>query len=259
VAQAACFDAVGKLIKDKKNPEALARAKAGFQAADTADKVLGEEAAQLKAQADKSPAAANLLGNIERQLGSLRTANGQLAARIKDLEAVVAKASDKVEVAREVQAQAVNSRITLLLTNGEVEEALAAFDQLLTLVPEQAAEIKGRKEKLATEWKPKDDEHAKARQYLLATWPALTTAQDLKDSLARLRTDVETCKKRGDKYAFRKLLTVLGGFEAKLTELTRDLDPNADADRKTIEDVKVVREVVAKIEAEIVEYLKANP
>ena len=50
------------------------------------------------------------------------------------------------------------------------------------------------------------------------------SAADLKDSLGRLRNDVETCKKHGDKYAFRKLITALGGIPAKLADLTKDLE-----------------------------------
>ncbi len=157
-----------------------------------------------------------------------------------------------------MQAEALNTRIKLLLERGEVDEALAAFDQLATLVPE-SPEVKARKEKLAAEWKPKDDEHAKARLYLTRTWPALATAQDLKDSLPTLRTAVDACKKAGDRFAFRKLLTVLGGFPAKLNELTKDLDPNADADRKVLEDVRAVRDFVTKLETELTDYLKANP
>jgi tetratricopeptide (TPR) repeat protein len=256
VGQAACFDAVAKLIEGRKNPDALARARAGFEAADTADKVLAEEVQQLKEQADKAPGAATLLAAVEQQLAALRVANGQLAARVKDLEAVVAKAKDNSskEAAVEVQAQSLTTRISLLLARGEVDEALAAYDQLATVVPDNA-DVKARRDKLAAEWKPKDEAHAKARDYLKA-WAALATVQDLKDSLPLLRVAVDTCKKAGDKYAFRRLLGAFGGLPARLTDLIKDLDPNAAGDLKSLQDAKTVREVVGKLEQEVTEFLK---
>ena len=257
-AQVACFDGVAKLLQAKKNAEALARAKGGFQAADNADKVLAEELDQLKKDLKKSPGAEPLLGAVDRQLAALKASNQQLAARITDLEQVVGRENDPSSVARDVQAQNLNSQINFLLSSGDVDQALVAYDQLATLVPD-ATPIKARREKLAAEWKPKDDAHAKARQYLLKTWPALATPQDLKESLAALRTAVNTCKEAKDKYAFRKLGSILSAFPVKLTDLIKDLDPNADADRKALDDVKAVRDVVSKLEAEIIEFQKANP
>lgn len=257
IGQATCFKAVADLIVAKKNADALARARAGFEAADTAVKVLSDEVQQLKPQADKSPGSENLLNAVEQQLAAIRETNRQLADRIKDLEAVVAKANDPANVGREVQAQAVNTRINLLLARGEVDEALAAYAQLVTLLPDDA-EVKSRRDKLAAEWKPKDDAHAKAREYMTKTWPALATITDLRDSLPQLRNAVDACKKAGDKYAFRRFLSILGGFPTKLAELIKDLDAGAAGDLKLLEDVKSIREVVGKLEQEIVEYLKKN-
>ncbi|MDB5310946.1 MAG: hypothetical protein JWO38_5148 [Gemmataceae bacterium] len=258
VAQATCFDAVAKLIEGRKNADALARAKAGFEAADTADKVISEEAQQLKGQAAAVPGAAALLAAVDQQLAALRAANAKLTEAVKELEAVVAKEGSSTAVPREVEAQAVNARINFLLARGEVDEALGAYDQLATLLPDNP-DVKARRDKLAAEWKPKDGDHAKARDYLLKTWPALATIQDLKDSLPQLRTAVDACKKAGDKYAFRRFLGALGGFPLKLTDLIKDLDANAAADRKALEDAKAAREVVGKLEEEVVEFLKAHP
>ena len=253
--QAACFDAVAKLPAAKKNKEALDRAKAGFEAADTADRVLSEEIRQLRADVDKSPKAASLLDRGEEQLKSLRLTNTRLANHIKELGAVVTKESDPVAASTEVQAQALNARINLLMAEGEVDEALAAYDQLATLIPNNP-EVKTRKEKLAAEWKPKDAEHAKARDYLLKTWPALATVQDIKDSLGQLRTATDVCKKAKDKYAFRRFLGILGGFPNKLLELTKDLDPNAAGALKILQDVKSIGEVAAPLEKDLADFLR---
>lgn len=257
IAQVAAFDGIGKLIAAQKNDEALARARAAFEAADAADKVLSEEMEQLKPQGTNVAGAAALFTNVERQLAAIRASNTQLAARILELDAVVNKAKDSSSLPAEVKAQSLNTRIKLLLESGEVEEALVALDQLATLAPNNP-EIKARREKLAAEWKPKDEAHAKAREYLLKTWPALATVPDLHASLAQLRANVEICKKAGDKHAFRRLLGILGAFPARLDGIVRDIDGSTDMDRKTLNDAKIVLEFVAKIEQEVVAYLKTE-
>jgi tetratricopeptide (TPR) repeat protein len=259
IAQIVTRDEVSKLIKAVKNTDARDRANAGFKAADTADKVLAEEIQQLRAQAGMVPGGEvflPLLTRADEQLVTLRKFNEQLARTILELDKVVVKEGDKTtNTSREVKAESVAARINLLLAGGEIEEALAAYDQLATLLPGDPS-VKERRAKLAAEWKPKDAEHEKARNYMLKTWPALGTIADLKDSLPLLRAAVETCKKAGDKHAFRRLMGVFGGFPSKLADLIKDLDGGSDGDRKTLSDAKTVRDVVANVEKDVVEFLK---
>jgi tetratricopeptide (TPR) repeat protein len=258
VAQAACFDAVGKLIAARNNGEALARAKAGREAADAADKGLSDELTQLREQLSKSQGAKPVLDSVEGQLARLRKGNEELQGSIRELEGMLAKEKDPRVAGRQVQAEGLNTRIGLLLSRGDVDEAINAYDQLVTLVPDDAA-VKDRRAKLQAEWKPRSDEHAKARDYLLRTWPALGTIQDYKESLGTLRNAVETCKKSGDKYAFRKVLTHFNSFAVKLTDLIAPLDGNSDSDRKALEDARMIREQVGKLEQEVADFVKANP
>ena len=58
------------------------------------------------------------------------------------------------------------------------------------------------------------------------------------------------------RHAFKRLLGVLGGIPAKVSDLTKDLDPNADADRKALTDARTILDVVGKMDQELVEYLK---
>ncbi len=255
IAQFGAFESIGKLIKVRKNKDARDRARAAFEAADASDKVLTEELQELKKQDIKVPGADKLFAAIERQLAALRTDNSRLTGTLKELEAVVGKEGDATTVGSDLQAQTLNARINLLLAGGDVEEALTALDQLATLAPNDPS-IKSRKEKLEAEWKPKSPEHAKAREYLLKTWPAVATINDLNDSLAPLRQAVAVCTKAGDRHAFRRLLVILGGFPTKLTDLIKDLDPNADADRKALGSAKVIRDVVSKVEQDVIEFLK---
>ncbi len=79
-----------------------------------------------------------MVAAVEQHLAALNKANDELSKHIKTLEAVVAQENDPKALARDVQAQALAARITILLGRGDVEEALNAYDQLLTLVPNNA-------------------------------------------------------------------------------------------------------------------------
>lgn len=258
VAQAACFEGVAQLIAGRKNKDALDRAKGGFEAADAASKGLAEELGQLKEQLNKSPGAKQVLDSIEGQIDRLRKGNEQLSGSIRELQSTLEKEKNPAIAGAQLQAEALNTRLGLLLSRGDVDEALNAYDQLVTLAPNDAG-VKDRRDKLRAEWKPKSDEHAKARDYLLKTWPALKTIPDFKESLGALRNAKDACQKAGDKYAFRKLQTYFSDFAGKLNDLIAPLDGNSDSDRKALEDAKSIREVVGKLEQEVADFLKANP
>jgi len=256
-AQTICFQATATLIEKKKNADALARAKGGFQAADAADKSLTDDLARLKESPDNSPEANALVRSIERQLTALRSFNVQLDTHVKTLEKVVARENDPTIAAKEVQAEALITRLTLLLGRGEVEEAINAYDQLVTLLPDNA-DVKAKRDRLKAEWAPKSDAHAKAREYLLRKWPGVATIADYRDSLAELGRAVEECKKNGDRYTLRKLLTIFTTAGVKLNDLVTPLDPNADGDRKLADDAKAVIASLATLEVSITEFVDAK-
>ncbi len=253
LAQTVCFEAVARLIDKQKNGDALARAKGGRDAAEAANQGLTDELVRLREQAKAVPTAGGaeaLLAKIDQNLTALRAYNAQLKGHIEKIEEVVKRENDPAAAARDVQAQALNARITLLLSGGEVDQALAAYDQLIALVPE-SAEAKARRAALAAEWKVKDDAHQQARDYLLRTWPAVATIQDFKDSLPLVRAAVDVCKKNGDKWAMRKLLIAFSTAGVKLNELVTTLDPASEADRKLVADANTVGKFLPALETEL--------
>jgi tetratricopeptide (TPR) repeat protein len=253
LAQTVCFENVAKLIEKQRNAEALARAQAGFDAADAADKGLGDELARLKEQAtrvQKADGVEEIMKKIQQNLDTLRVYNGQLKSHRDKLAEVVRRENDPNAAAVEIQAEAINTRITVLLSRGDVDEALAAYDQLFALLPTNV-EIKTRKDKLAAEWKVKDDAHQKARDYLLKTWPAIGTIQDFNDALPQIRAAVDVCKKHNDKLTLRKLLTLFTPATVKLNDLVTPLDPASEADRKLFKVAETVGKTMAAMELEI--------
>src|SRR5437762_2490444 len=83
LAQAACFEAVAKLIAGRNNTDALARAKPGHKTATEADRQISDELPRLKEQLSKSPNAGRLLDSVADQLARLRQGNEQLAGSIR--------------------------------------------------------------------------------------------------------------------------------------------------------------------------------
>ena len=258
LAQTVCFEAVTRLLNKQTkagNKEALDHARNGFEYADTEYKRLSDELARLKGQLDKSPGAAPVLDQVAQNLDALQKYNRQLGEHVEKIKKVVDRENNPAVAAKEVQAEAINARIAVLLSNGEVEQALAAYDQLALLLP-GSPEVKQRRDALAAEWEVKDDAHQKARDYLLKAWPAVATIPDFKDNLDRIRAEVDVCKKRGDKWALRKLLTLFSSARVKLQELAAGLDAGGDADRKLLADAQEVGKKMAALEQELREFVK---
>lgn len=248
-----CFDAVSAAILAGKNADALARARGGHAAADTAEKLLTEEAGRLQEQAAKSPAAAALLRAVQDRVAALKKSNADLLKSIGELS----KAVDGGAAVRN-QAAELNTTIQLLLSEGKAAEAIAAYKQILTQVPEaQAAGIRAKLQQLEADWKPTGDAHARARDYLELKWPLKNTLADLRDSLPELKANVEVCAAAKDKYALRRLQGDLAAFPTRLDDLTRDLDPTADAAAVTAG--KQIQAEVSRIEQEVAKFVAENP
>jgi hypothetical protein len=249
LAQDACFEAVAKAINARQNKEALDRAVAGARAAEQAEKALTEDVNKLKESAAKYDRAARFLDAAERQAAVLRRANEDLKARLGDLQAVVGQTAQDVEATR------LNTQVGVLLSRGDVDDALKVLEQLALLRPDDAG-VKARRDKLAAEWKVKDETHAKAREFLLKKWPALGTVQDLHDNLGSLRTAVDTCRKNGDKYTLVKLMTQFSQTAVTLARLEGEIDAATKAGEAAAKNATEVRQVLSQVEKDITEFLK---
>ncbi len=254
-AQYVCFEATAKLIDRNKNTEALARARSGYQAAQAARLSIEEELKHLKETADKLQFGHKILRSVEQQLESLKQFNVQLEGQIKTWEIVVARENDPTKAAKEVQAQELLGRIEILLSRGDVDQALNAYDTLVSSMPDNA-DFKAKREKLKTDWNPKSDAHAKARNYLLKTWPAINSIPDFKESIKPLADAVDECKKNGDRYTLLKLLVIFSEAVVKLNDLAAPLNAANEADKKLLSDANVAGESLAAKESEIQDFIK---
>lgn len=260
LAQTRCFEEVARLINKQKadaNKEALAHATTGITVAEGAYATGTEDLKRLREQLDAAPAAKPLLDKIERELDALKQSNDKLKEHVGKLAKVVELESNPRTGAEAARAEALNDQIKLLLSLGEVEQALASYERLLALVPGDAAK-RAERDKVKAEWAVKDDAHKKARDYLLNTWRAVATIEDFKAAAVRqndtdppLVRNVEVCKKNGDRWTLLKLYLSISGSRAVLNKLVDDIKQPTDADRKLLADAAAVNKALDALEQEL--------
>ena len=149
-AQAACFDAVlSRMIRRPETRTPSARAEASLLTTAADDQELTAVLARLRTQAAASPAAAGLLAACptasSRSAGKRRP--NSPPARRNSKPSSPRRRNDPVKAAKEVQAQALLTRIRTLIERVDIDEARVAYDQLATLLPDNA-DVKARRDKL---------------------------------------------------------------------------------------------------------------
>ena len=246
-AQVELFKALGKLITDGQHNDALTRATNGAKATETADLILSDELAKLKKdKLVKEVYPSSLLSMSEEQLKILRTGKPVLEKRIEDLKSVIAKANDPVKFEKEFRANELIRQIQYHVGRGEVPEAEPLYDQLIELTKQDA--VKAKKAQLVAEWATANDEHKKARAFLLDEWRKATVLAEYQPLFAKLQPTADTLVKNADKLGLRNLMSAIGITYARLQDQLAPLDENADADRMLIKDLKAFADEVRKVE-----------
>ncbi len=257
-AQVALFDALARLIGERKNPAALARAEAGQRSAAADEAALRADYDRLKPDAARSPLAPDILPAYERQLQAIGEGQTTLAARLADLQKVVAQENDPSRSAEQIKAQSMANRIKLLIQQGDIDAALAAYDQLVAAAPAND-EVKRRRDRLRKEWEPRSPAHAQAREFLAQTWPGLATLGDYQAAVPRLQQSVAAVKAAGDRLTFRRLLPAFAETYTRLARIGDALDGDNDADRKAAAELRTIAAAVRQAEKEAQEYLNTAP
>lgn len=256
-AQVTLFDGVARLITAQRNAEALARASAGLLASDADDKELSAALKRLRDLLALAPGQGLVLDACERQLADIRTAQAELAARVRDLQTRLEAETSSPEIARQTQAEVLTARIKFLLERGDVEEALTVYEQLLTLLPNNSS-LLAQRDRLREQAKAKSDTHAQAQDYLARVWPSLATIAELKDGLPALQAAVEECLRQQDRYALRRLVMNFSLLPIKIHDLAQSLDANKEEDRQLLQDARAVLEAAARVEGKIRPFLQGQ-
>lgn len=255
LAQVALFREVSRLIDERRNKDALGRAEAGHAATDQAAKVLADELKQAEEDPKaKHPIAAEILKQTGERLSAVRTAQVALAKRVGELREAVKKSSDPLRVEKEFREKELAERIKEYVARGDVPEALEAYDQLIILRPGEQ-ELKDQREKLQTEWAPKDEEHRKARESF-RPWTQAKTPAEFKEAAGPLRTAADVFARKRDRLGLRKLLNLLDAGVATLKGLVERADANTDEGQQALKDLEAVIAQVRQTEQDARDALK---
>jgi len=238
-----------RLIIAGKNPQALERGVGGMTALESLDAALTAELAELRKLPEVADADfAARIATGESRMKLLRDARPTLQQRVEDLRKSIGKIDDPAQFEKAFAAKELNNRIRTLLEAGEVPEALDTFDQLYDLVKLES--VKEQKAKIDAEWATKNDEHAKARKFLLGRWRELTELADFNANLDKLQDAAKLMTEINDRLGLRNLVTALDQTAAKLKDILDRLDPASEGDRASLEQLRTLSQALGKLEAD---------
>ena len=160
------------------------------------------------------------------------------------------KANDPVNFERQFAAKERAARIRRLVEAGEIDEALAEYDLLFDLTKQDAT--KEQKAKLEAEWKPRNPEHKKARDFVLNTWRQLADPAAFAANLDKLTDAAKTMADNQDRLGLRNLITAIDQTSSKLRETFDRLDPNTESDKPALKELQTLTQALIKAEADAI-------
>lgn len=254
-SQRALFDKVSKLLDLSKNHDALTEAEAGQKRVTEGQKALAEELKQLRQQphAAEEPLK-KLLDGSEKQLAAMDKGRTDLDKTMALLRDAAKATTDPQTLEVEFRSKELAERIKELTGRGDIPEALEAYEKLINLVPGQQ-DLKDAREKLLAEWRPKDEDHRKARD-TMRKWGTLKSFDDYKENVYDLKRAAEVMAKKGDKLGLRKLLNTFDPAIAALGKLSSETDAATEDGAKVAKEIQSVVELIRGVEEEARESLR---
>lgn len=255
LAQVALFKEVSRLIDNRRNRDALNRAETGLAAMEQTSKVLSEELQRIQEDPKaEHKIAKEILTQTKQRLDAIAAAQQALGKRITDLQEAVKKSNDPIRIEKEFREKELAERIKEFLVRGDVDDALKAYDDLITLRP-MDQELKDRREQLQREWAPRDEEHRKARESFRA-WTQAKTAEEFREALGPLREAAEVFLRKRDRFGLRKMLNLLDPAAVALRTILDEADTNTEQGVETIKTVEDVINSVRELEQTIRLYIE---
>ncbi|QEL14618.1 hypothetical protein [Limnoglobus roseus] len=246
-SQRALFDKVNKLLDQSKNRDALAEAEAGQQRTTEGQKALAEELKQLREKPQAAEEALKkMLDGSEKQLAAVTKGRADLDNTMTLLRDVAKKSADPAKLEVEFRAKELAERIKELTARGDIPEALESYDKLINLLPGQQ-DLKDAREKLLAEWRPKDEDHRKARD-VMKKWATLKTFDDYKETVFELKRAAELMARKADKLGLRKLLNTFDPAIAALGKMVTDADTTTEDGAKTVKEAQSLVDLIREIE-----------
>jgi hypothetical protein len=238
---------LARLIINGKNGPALERAVEGLANLSEQDKFVTAEQAELKKAAEANdPDFAARLAAADKQLQALREGRPGIESKVEDLRKTLDRATDTANFEKEFAAKEITLAIRRLIEAGEIPEALEEFDRLYNLTKQEAT--KEQKAKIETEWKPRNDAHKKARDFVINTWRQQSTLEEFTRNLEKLQDAHKTLIDNEDRLGLRNFVTAMDQTYAKFKDILERLDPNTESDKPALLELRTLSEELRKLE-----------
>jgi tetratricopeptide (TPR) repeat protein len=233
------------LLLSKSLEAADAHARRGIEHLDDALDQLGQERDQLAKQAGKHKQVKIDLSEGEQRLAELKTRREELQQFIARVEQVMQDAkSEKTQALAKLLEQA-----RLYEQDAEFDQAIALYEKVLEARPDQD-NIKAQLQKLRAAWTPKNERHAKARAFLVQTWPRLDVGS-LAEQLKQAEEALTVCREAGDRLTPLRLIHTTPVHVAKLKERLETLRrQNTEDSRNQLKAIANVAEGLRRLHAE---------
>jgi tetratricopeptide (TPR) repeat protein len=224
-------------------------------------KELNEELAALDQEHDQlvSEKTRNRLGQFDLREGEQRLED--LRERQKELEKFVNRIDSAIRDSRSDRDKGLVKLLesaSLLEARAEYAKAIVLYRRVLQVAPDQL-KVQERLEKLETAWKPRSEEHAKAREFIYNVWPDPDLAK-LKARLPEVKKAFAICRQNGDRLTPRKLLMVNVVHAANLKKRVAILLKREDSEDSRVE-ARTITQVIAalrQLHGEVTAYLKSK-
>jgi hypothetical protein len=231
---------VNVLTKDpSKLTEALARVRQALKRSKEDYERLSSERAEVVKEMEKLPENGRpSMRAIDARLTRLYTAQGELQKHVEVLEKIDREEKDPTRKKWRAELE----RAKGLEKQAEVGEALEIYKK----VPKefQPQGLDKYVADLEKQWKPANDAHAQARQFIYKTYPGLKTA-DLSARWKEVESASEQCKKANDRWGLVKLLQASEKHRDRATAEANALKPHLNPDDE--KPAKQIAEVLTKL------------
>jgi hypothetical protein len=257
-----------------------------YEAIDVADSLVREINLTHKQDSDKALELATVgLSNLEREYttlkdkatilrseaqqtfrdGKLDLGDGEerlheLEVRRNEFRDYVAKLKKSIE--KERQSDPVRQAWTAKATQAqglEVEADYGGAIELYQKIVDEGGEdpkLRAHLEQLKSQWKVKDANHQKARDFIYRVWAKLTKAADMKTNLPQARESFEICRGAGDILTPQKLRKANVALTAHLQKEFESLSSARDDDRPALDTIDRVSGDLKKLDDDVKEYLR---
>jgi hypothetical protein len=175
-------------------------------------------------------------------LQDLQNGRDELARFVTSLEKTLKEENTpEAQEARVALEQAHN-----LETEGDYEGAIKKYEEVLARTKD--AKLDERLKKLKEVGPPKDDTHAKAREFIYKTWPKLEPKDVTKEKVKEAEDALVVCRKVKDPFGPRKLLRVALAHARELSQQLADLKPDInEGDIKPAKELDEVLDALTKL------------